>query len=116
MYYENLYIKSVTDNKLFWKSVQPLLSDKSCTRDRITMSEKGEILKIESETAENLNHFFSSKESEYLEISEFDLATENIADPALKAIFKYKDHQAYFQYREIAKKKHFISQRLTLKN
>ena len=27
-YYENLNMKNVTDNKLFWKSVKPLLSDK----------------------------------------------------------------------------------------
>ena len=27
-YYENLNIKNVTDNELFWKSAKPLLSDK----------------------------------------------------------------------------------------
>ena len=39
-YYENLFIKNVNDNKLFWKSVKPLLSDKSRIRDRISISEK----------------------------------------------------------------------------
>ena len=58
-YYENLNIKNVTDNKLFWKSVKPLRSDKSRIRDRINISEKGKILKTESETAESLNSFFS---------------------------------------------------------
>ena len=40
-YYENLNMKNVTDNKLFWKSVKPLLSDKERIRDRINISEKG---------------------------------------------------------------------------
>ena len=39
-YYENLFIKNVNDNKLFWKSVKPLLSDKSRIRDRISISEE----------------------------------------------------------------------------
>ena len=68
-YYENSNIKNVTDNKLFWKSVKPLLSDKSRIRDRINISEKGKILKTESETAESLKFLFKySKESENFEI------------------------------------------------
>ena len=93
-YYENLNIKSVTDNKLFCKSVKPLLSGKSRIRDRINISEKGEILKTESETAKSLNSFFSNivKNLNISRYSEFDPFTENTADPGLKAIFKYKDH------------------------
>ena len=40
----------VIDNKLFWKSVKPLLSDKSRISDSINISEKGEILKTGLET------------------------------------------------------------------
>ena len=40
----------VTDNNLFWKSVKPLLSDKSRISDSIDISEKGEILKTGLET------------------------------------------------------------------
>ena len=46
-YHENLNIKNVTDNILFWISVKPLLSDKSRMGDRISIGEKDEILKIE---------------------------------------------------------------------
>ena len=42
-YYKNLNIKNLTDNKLFLKSVKPLLSDKSRIKDRINISEKGKI-------------------------------------------------------------------------
>ena len=60
-HHENLNKKNITNNKLFWKSVKDLVSDKSRIRDRIIISEKDEILKTESETAETLNSFFSNK-------------------------------------------------------
>ena len=71
--------------------MKPLLSDKSRIRDRINISEKGKILKTESETAESLNSFFSNivKNLNISRYSEFDPVTENTT---LKAIFKYKDH------------------------
>ena len=59
-YYKNLNIKNLTDNKLFLKSVKPLLSDKSRIKDRINISEKGKIWKIDSENAETRNSFFSN--------------------------------------------------------
>ena len=46
MLLENLNISNVTDNKLFWKSVKPLLSGKSRLRYRINISEKGRILTL----------------------------------------------------------------------
>ena len=116
-YYENLNIKNVTDNKLFWKSVKPLLSDKSRIRDRINISEKGKILKTESETAESLNSFFSNiiKNLNTSRYSEFNPVTENIADQLSKLYLNTKTTQAYLQYRAIVKKKHFVSERLILK-
>ena len=108
-YYENLNIKNVTDNKLFWKSVKPLLSDKSRIRDRINISEKGKILKTDSETAESLNSFFSNivKNLNISRYSEFDTVTENIADPTLKAIFKYKEHPSILAIQSHCEKETF---------
>ena len=37
---------------MFWKTIKPLLSGKLCIKDRISISEKDEILKTESKTAE----------------------------------------------------------------
>ena len=93
-YYENLNIIYVTDNKLFWKSVNLYFQTNSRKRDRINISEKGEILKTESKTAESLNSFISNivKNLNISRYSEFNPVTENIADPTVKAIFKYKDH------------------------
>ena len=56
------------------------------TRDRINLSEKGELVKTDLETAEVLNKFFSNIVSnlEILEYSKYD----NIEDQTLRAILK----------------------------
>ena len=89
--------------------MKPLLSDKSRTRDRINISEKGKIVKTESETAESLNSFFSNivKNLNISRYSEFDPVTENIADPTLKAIFKYKDHPSILAIQSHCEKETF---------
>ena len=43
-YYENLDEKDITDNKNFWKTVKPLLSDKSINSDKIHLIENGELI------------------------------------------------------------------------
>ena len=59
-YDQNLNEKNVTDNKKFWKTVKPLLSDKSVSREKINLTENEKMLTSESETAETLNNFFSN--------------------------------------------------------
>ena len=41
-YFANLNEKDILDNKLFWKTIKPSLSDKVMTRDTINLSEKRE--------------------------------------------------------------------------
>ena len=54
-YYENLDERNLMDNKLFWKTIKPLFSDKIVTTDIIHLTENGEVAKTELETAETLN-------------------------------------------------------------
>ena len=56
--YENVNEKSVEDNKLFWKTVKLLLSDKVAGKDEIHLIENNELVKTDLETAEVLNNFF----------------------------------------------------------
>ena len=58
------------------------------------MVEKGQILKMDLETAEVLNTFFGNivKNLEINEYSNFDLVINHVKDPTLRAILKYKDH------------------------
>ena len=59
-YFANLNEKDILGSKLFWKTIKPALCDNVMTRDRINLSEKGESVKTELETAEVLNKFFSN--------------------------------------------------------
>ena len=52
--------KNVIDYKKFWKTVKPLFSDKSVSREKINLTENEKMLTSESETAETLNNFFSN--------------------------------------------------------
>ena len=47
----------VIDNKKFWQTVNPLLSEKLKPREKITLVEKEELLSSESDVA-RFNHFF----------------------------------------------------------
>ena len=56
-YYENLDERKVSDNKLFWKTVKPSLSEKFNARERISLTENHEIVKTGKGTAEVSNNF-----------------------------------------------------------
>ena len=93
-YYANLNEKKILDNKQFWKVVKPLFSDESISGDKINLTENGEYVKTEMKTAEVFNNFFSNmvKNLKIPHYSNFDPIAQNIEDPTLKAIVKYKNH------------------------
>ena len=93
-YYSNLDEKRICDSKTFWKIVKPMLSKKIKSNERITLIENDEIIKTEKGTAKVLNTFFSNI-VQNLEIQQYnvdDPICENINDPLLKAIVRYRNH------------------------
>ena len=93
-YYSSLGEKSITDNKKFWRTVKPFLSDKTPSNAKITLIEDGEVTSSDNETADVLNTFFSNIVSN-LNLPEYPISNpyyNKIRDPVLKAIVKYKDH------------------------
>ena len=52
--------KHVTDNKIFWKTVKPFLSDKTANSPKIALVEKNEIINNEEKIAETFNTFFTN--------------------------------------------------------
>ena len=57
-YYWDLNEKNVLDNKKFWKTVKPFLSDKCPLNEKIITVENDEIISNDKEVAEVLNTFF----------------------------------------------------------
>ena len=106
-YYENLNEKFVVDNKLFWKTVKPLLSDNVAGKDEIHLIENNELVKTDLETAEVLNNFFSNI-VQNLDISRYsngEPLVSNTNDATLKAILKYRNHPSIIAIRNKCKDK-----------
>ena len=101
VYHENLDEGKVSDNKLFWKTVKPSLSEKFNARERIGLSENDEIVKTEKGTAEVFNNFFGNivKNFNISQYSDFDPIIENVKVPSLKVILEYKKHPSILAIR-----------------
>ena len=58
---DNLNIKDVIDNKKFWKTLKPLLSDKgTCGSSKINLVVDQENLSDDKEIAETFNNYFNN--------------------------------------------------------
>ena len=59
-YFANLNEKDMIDNKKFWQTGNPFLSEKSKSREKNNFSGKGELVSSESDVAQHFNQFFSN--------------------------------------------------------
>ena len=93
-YYSELNLSDILDNKKFWKTVQPLFTDKRTLGKKISLVNKEKIISNDSEVAQELNSFFENA-TKSLGINENSYIVEEITnsnDPIDKAIQKYKFH------------------------
>ena len=54
---KNINIKSLTDNNIFWKTVEPIFTNKNSTQ-KTTLVENGEVIAENIKTAEIFNDYF----------------------------------------------------------
>ena len=99
--------KNVSDNKKFWKTVKPFLSDKIISTEQITLVENNEIISEDSDVAQTLNYFFSNivtnlKTPAY---ADSNSNLENVSDPIIKLILNYTDHSSILTIGEVCKEK-----------
>ncbi len=102
-FYNQLDISEITDNKKFWKTVKPFISDKSSSKSRITLIEEGKIVSNESEVAETFNNFFVTI-TESLGIIENEniiLDPEGISDPIEQILFRFSRHPSIQKIRSL---------------
>ena len=55
-----MIFKRVTDNKQFWKTVKPYLTDKTLKDERITLNENEKIVSDKRELVKIFNEYFSN--------------------------------------------------------
>ena len=110
-FFETLDIKSVNDNKMFWKTVAPIFSNKSKASNRITLSENEKLITNDQKCAEVFNNYFNSI------VKELNIPiNQNISDdasifddPMIAAAHKYERHPSIFKIKENVKKHDLFS-------
>ena len=96
-FYSNLKIDDICDNKLFWKTIKPFLSDKIQNSDQILLIENENVIENNNEICEIMNDFFSNIVTN-LNIPIFNVPNDNnsldskAVDPILKILHDYKNH------------------------
>ena len=88
-----------------------MLSKKIKSNIRITLIENDEIIKTEKGTAEVLNAFFSNivQNLDIQQCNMDDLICENINDPLLKAIVRYRNHPSIVAIKKFCNSKSHFS-------
>ena len=90
-YSSNLNEKQIADNKRFWKTVKPFLSNKVQYSERINLTEENDSLVTDrGKFAKELNSFSSSvlKNLNIPNYDGYDPLSDNIDHPTRKAIVK----------------------------
>ena len=104
LYYNNLNMKLINDNKHFWKIVKPLFSEKHFGSSKITLLEDDEIISEDQQVAKKFNDYFSNVVKN-LNIQGFD--TEYCYNPELDKISnlieKFKNHPSIQKIKENTK-------------
>ena len=102
-FYNQLDISELTDNKKFWKTVKPFISDKSSSKSRIILIEEGETVSNESDVAEIFNKVFVkiTKSLGIIENQNIILDSEDISDPIDQIIFKFSRHPSIQKVRSL---------------
>ena len=101
-YYENLDIKSFTDNKLFWKTIKPLFSDKQQHSSNITLIENKKIISNDLEIAETMNNFFTNitKNLEIEGYNSTEFTPDIEVDDISNIIQKHVNHPSIIKIKE----------------
>ena len=99
-YYEKLNDKDVNDNKTFWKTVKPFLSESHQWK-----TTRSFLKKVMWQT---LNSFFSNivTNLKIPEYKDYDISfNEDVSDPIIKLILKYRNHPSILTIGEVCKNK-----------
>ena len=102
-FYNQIDISAVTDNKKFWKTVKPFISDKSSSKSRITLVEEGKVVSNESDVAETFNNFFVTITDSLgiIENENIILASEDFSDHIDEIVFKFSRHPSIQKIRSL---------------
>ena len=92
-FYGNLNTNVLTENRTFWKTVKPFLSEKSKKASKITLIENEKIVSEDKEIAKVFNDYFINIPILNMPTNqEFECSVTQENDPLLRIIEKYQNH------------------------
>ena len=91
-FYNNLDVKYITENKLFWKTVKPSFTDKTLKGERIILVENSKVVSDESKLAEIFSKYFGNIVQNLGIDGLTNISSDNDAVTIRKAIEKYQNH------------------------
>ena len=94
-FYNNLNVKYITENKLFWKTVKPSFTDKTLKDERITLVENNKVVSDESKLVEIFGKYFGNIVQNLGIDGLTNISSDNETVTIRKAIEKYKYIQEY---------------------
>ena len=91
-FYSNLDTKVVIDNRTFWKTVKPFLSEKVTKHSKINLVEDDKIISRDDQIAKKFSEYFISIPILNMSSNGYKCPHSSEQDPILKILDKYKDH------------------------
>ena len=91
-FYDNLNVKYMTENKLFWKTVKPSFTDKTLKEERIALVENNKVVSDESKLEEIFSKYFGNIVQNLGIHGLTNISSDNDAVTIRKAIEKYENH------------------------
>ena len=99
-FYNNLNVKYITENKLFWKTVKPSFTDKTLKDERITLVENNKVVSDESKLVEIFSKYFGNIVQNLGIDGLTNTSSDNDAVTIRQAIEKYQNHPSIKVIRE----------------
>ena len=103
----NLDSKIMKDNRKFWKTANPLFSEKSYSKESISLINKDGLITKNEDLAKTFNILFSSivKKLDVEHVPDDESNLPNVEDPILKAVAKYENRPSILGIKNYMKEK-----------
>ena len=111
-YFAKINEKDISDNRKFWQTVKPFISDKIKSKESIILVNDNNIVSNELDVAKSFNEFFSNIVKN-LDIPEYqfedNLHIRLLSNPVLHAIMKFRNHPSINTIRQYCSAQRFPS-------
>ena len=98
VFYNNLNVKRITDNRKFWQTIKPNFTDKTLKDERITLVDGGKVITEEKDAVEKFKDYFE-KIVEPLKIDR-PILSDLSDDSVLNAIEHFSHHASVLKIKK----------------